>query len=303
MKLPWKLMAEWVSEGEFVAREIVRVYAQGRTRYQEYMIAELAGVGKALIIDGKVQSSTSDEHWYHEALVHPILLTHPCPQRVLVIGGGEGATVREVLKHKCVKRVVMVDIDRELIEALKRHMPEMSMGAFSDPRVELVYADGRRFLEDNTERFDAIILDLVDPTEGGPAVKLYTLQFYKLVERSLNSDGIMVTQATSPVLTPYTFAVIRNTIAKVFSIVRPYITYVRSYNGLWGFIAASDRLDPAKLAADDIAERIRERIQGQLRFYDPQTHMWMFSLPKPIRDTLQQVNSVATDENPVYVPV
>jgi spermidine synthase len=197
----------------------------------------------------------------------------------------------------------MVDIDGELIDAVKEHLPEMSMGSFNDPRVKLILSDGRKYLEEHIDKFDAIILDLVDPTEGGPAVKLYTLEFYQLVKKRLNDNGIMVTQATSPVLTPRTFAIIRNTLAKVFRIVRPYITYVRSYNGLWGFIAASDHIDPANLTAEHVTKRIRERVNGELRFYDGQTHEWMFSIPKPIREMLKQVRDIATDNNPVYVPV
>jgi spermidine synthase len=129
MVLPWKFFVEWISEGEACFRDARRIIAYGRTRYQEYVIAELAGLGKALIIDGKVQSSLLDEHWYHEALVHPVMLAHPCPRSVLVVGGGEGATVREVLRHKCVETVEMVDIDGELVEQAKKLLREWNQGA------------------------------------------------------------------------------------------------------------------------------------------------------------------------------
>ncbi len=113
----------------------------------------------------------------------------------------------------------------------------------------------------------------------------------------------MVTQATSPILTPKTFAVIRNTIAKVFRIARPYITYVRSYNGIWGFVAGSDTLDPATMSEEQVEKLLAERIKGTLRFYDGQTHKWMFTLPKPLREYMEKIEDYATDENPVYVPV
>ncbi|KSW12623.1 spermidine synthase [Pyrodictium occultum] len=297
------MVAEWTDEGEACIRSVKKIYAAGSTRFQEYLIAELAGIGKALVLDGKVQSSLFDEHWYHEALVHPTLLSHPCPRRVLVIGGGEGATVREVLRHSCVEHVTMVDIDKELVELAKKHLPEWHQGAFDDERLELVLEDGRKFLSETSERFDAVILDLVDPMEGGPAALLYTLEFYKLVAGVLEPGGIVVTQASSPVLTPRVYATVRNTMASVFRIVRPYVTYVRSYNGLWGFVAASDAVDPAALRAADVDRLIRERIRGTLRFYDGATHEWMFTLPKPIRDSLERYTDVATDSNPVYVPV
>ncbi len=303
MRLPWKLIAEWISEGEACIREARRVLVEGRTRYQEYVIAELAGLGKALVIDGKVQSSLLDEHWYHEALVHPVLLSHPCPRRVLVVGGGEGATIREVLKHRCVESVEMVDIDGELVESAKRLLPEWHRGAFSDPRVRLIIGDGRRFVEQRREEYDVVILDVVDPTEGGPASLLYTREFYSSVKGALRGGGIVVTQATSPTLTPNVFASIVKTLGSVFKHVRPYVTYVRSYNGLWGFAAASDAHDPGSLGEEEVERLIRDRIGGELRFYDPATHRWLFTLPKPLRETLASSGRVATDEEPISVPV
>ncbi len=306
MKLPWKLVVEWISEGEGCFREIVSVLAEKRTRFQEVMVAELSGLGKSLVIDGKVQSSLLDEHWYHEALVHPVMITHPRPRRVLVLGGGEGATIREVLRHRSVEEVVMVDIDRDVIEFAKKHLEEWHQGSFNDKRVRLVIGDGREYITNAARRgeyFDVVILDLVDPTEGGPATKLYTVEFYEKVREVLRGEGIMVTQATSPTLTPRVYAVVKNSIARVFRITTPYVTYVRSYNGLWGFVTGSDKLSPKELSREEVAKRLRERIGTSLRFYDEETHTWMFSLPKPIRELLETIKDYATDENPVYVPV
>ena len=305
-RLPWRLLVEWTDEGEGCLRAVRRVYAEGDTGLQEYMVAELAGIGKSLVLDGKVQSSVSDEHWYHEALVHPVLLAHPCPRRVLIIGGGEGATLREVLRHRCVEEAVMVDIDRVLVETAKRLLPEWHQGAFDDPRARLVIMDGKRFLEEAAARgeaFDAVVLDLVDPMEGGPAASLYTVEFYTLVKKALNPGGVMVTQATSASHTPRVAAVIRNTVAKVFRHARLYTTYVRAYNGLWSFVAGSDAYDPASLDPDEVDKRIKERIRGKLRFYDGETHRWMMSIPKPVREILAEVKEYATLDNPVYVPV
>ncbi len=305
VKLPWRFIAEWTDLGEACVREVRRVYLEARTPYQEFVIAELAGIGKSLVIDGKVQSSISDEHWYHEALVHPPLLVHSCPRRVLIIGGGEGATAREVLRHRCVEEAVMVDIDGELIEAARRYLPEWSMGAFEDPRLKLVIDDGLRYVEralESGESFDAIILDLVDPTEGGPAAQLYTFEFYQRLKR-LAPEGIVVTQATSLSHTPHVAAVIRNTLARVFRLTRVYGTYVRAYNGLWGFVAASDVYDPGSLDAREVERRLRERVAGPLRFYDGETHVWMMNLPKPVREILDSVKDHATMERPVFVPV
>ena len=301
--LPWRLIVEWMSSGEACFREVLTVYYTGKTRYQSVDIVELHGLGKSLVLDGKIQSSLHDEHWYHEALVHPIMLAHPNPRRVLVIGGGEGATLREVLKHKTVERVVMVDIDKELVELSKRYLSEWHQGSFTDPRVEIVFSDGRKYVEDVAEEYDVVILDLVDPMEKGPATRLYTVEFYKAVKRLIGENGIMVTQATSPSLTPTVYAIIAKTLSVVFKKTRPYITYVKSYNGLWGFVAASDTHDPAKLDSKAVEKLISERIAGELRFYDAETHQWLFSLPKPVRKLLSEENRIATDDNPVYTPV
>ena len=298
----WKYVVEWIVPGEGCLREVEEIEAYGRTRYQEYMVARLAGIGRALIIDGKVQSSLHDEHWYHEALVHPVLLAHPCPRRVLIVGGGEGATAREVLKHRCVEEVVMVDIDGELVETAKRLLGDWHQGSFEDPRLRLVIGDGRRYVEQHPGEFDAVILDIVDPMEGGPAALLYTREFYEAVKRSLRGpEGVAVTQATSPTLTPEVYATIYKTMASVFRIARPYATYVRSYNGLWGFVAASDATDPA-MPAQEVERRINERINGSLRFYDPETHTWLFTLPRPIREALREKGRIATDKEPIAVP-
>jgi len=301
--LPWKFIAEWISSGEVCMREAKRILVHRRTRYQEFIVAELAGLGKSLIIDGKVQSSLLDEHWYHEALVHPVMLAHPCPRRVLIVGGGEGATAREVLRHTCTEEVIMVDIDYDLVEQARTLLAEWHQGAYNDPRLRVVIGDGREYIGGQRDSFDVIILDVVDPTEGGPAALLYTQEFYSLVHRALRRGGIMVTQATSPVLTPDVYASIAKTLSSVFKYVRPYVTYVRSYNGLWGFVAASDELDPAKIPADSIERLAEERIKGELRFYDAESHRWLFSLPKPVRDALKTRGRVATDTDPIAVPV
>ena len=303
-RLPWRIFLEWTDVGEACLREVRRVYAEGGTGLQEYMVAELAGIGKSLILDGKVQSSVSDEHWYHEALVHPPLLSHPCPRRVLIIGGGEGATLRETLRHRCVEEAVMVDIDRELVETARRLLPEWHRGAFDDPRARLVIMDGWRFLEEaEPGSYDAVILDLVDPMEGGPAARLYTVEFYRLVKKVLRPGGVVVTQATSPSHTPRVYAVIRNTLATVFKKTRPYATYVRAYNGLWGFVAASDEHDPGALAPETVDKLIAERLTGENKFYDGETHAWMMNLPLPVRRVLAETRDVATIDNPITVPV
>ncbi|HID72613.1 TPA: polyamine aminopropyltransferase [Candidatus Micrarchaeota archaeon] len=282
-------------------RLIKRILAERRSKYQFIEVVEFFDIGKALIIDGKIQSAACDEHVYHEALVHPAMLLHPKPSSVLIVGGGEGATLREVLKHRTVLKVTMVDLDRDVIELAKEHLREWHQGAFHDPRVKLVIDDGRRFLERVEEKFDVIILDVVDPQEGGPGYMLYTKEFYERVADTLRSPGVVVTQAASPSYSPEVFAIIYRTMKSVFDHVYPYMVFIKSFNSPWGFMMASNGLQISELE-ENLSERLRTRLEGQLRFYDEETHKHMFSLPKDVREALRRETRVATDDNPVFMP-
>ncbi|WP_054853092.1 polyamine aminopropyltransferase [Vulcanisaeta distributa] len=285
-------------------RGIRRVLYSGVTKYQRIAIVEFEDLGKALVLDGKIQSSLYDEFVYHESLVHPAMITHPNPRRVLILGGGEGATAREVLRHRSVEEVIMVDIDDEVIRLVKEYLPEMSQGVFNDPRFKLVLQDGRKFLEESRDRYDVIILDLTDPLEGGPSYLLYTIEFYNIVRDKLSDDGIMVTQATSTTYSIRTFATIYRTVASVFPIVRAYQVYMHSFDSTWGgFVIGSKRYDPAILLPDEVNNRIKERIVGELRFYEGDIHRALFTLPRHVRAILNdETIKPATDKNPTFLP-
>ena len=286
------------------AHGIVDILYSGRSEYQEIVVAELCNVGKALILDGKIQSSANDEWIYHESLVHPVMLAHPNPERVLVLGGGEGATLREVYKHKTVKKAVMVDLDKQVIEVSKKYLPEWHQGSFDDPRTELVIMDGRKYLEEvEPNSFDVIILDLVDPTEGAPAAKLYTKEFYELVRKALKDDGIMVTQATSTSYTLDLFTVIYRTVKEVFPKAGGYHSFVQAFDSTWGFVWGSLGPDPSALTPQQVDELITERINGELKYYDGVTHLGMFSLPKHVRKAMEAQEIVSTDERPYLAPI
>jgi len=158
-------------------------------------IINTGSFGVCLVLDGKIQSSETDEFIYHEALVHPAMLTHPRPEKVFIAGGGEGATLREVLAHKTVRKAVMVDIDEEVVGLCRRYLPAWHQNSFDDPRAEIHFADARRYLEETDEKFDVIIIDLVDPLEQGPARLLYTREFYGIAKQKLGPGGIMSVQS------------------------------------------------------------------------------------------------------------
>ena len=186
---------ELITPDLYQAERIRKVYHSGRTEYQDVVVQDGAAFGLSLVLDGKTQSTEVDEFAYHEGLVHPAMIAHPGPRSVFVAGGGEGATIREALKHRTVERVVMVDIDKQVVELCRAHLPNHHAGSFDDPRVELFHADARAYLEATSERFDIVVIDVPDPLEAGPAVMLYTLEFYTMVRERLRDGGLIVAQS------------------------------------------------------------------------------------------------------------
>ncbi|MBE0431644.1 MAG: polyamine aminopropyltransferase [Dehalococcoidia bacterium] len=276
-----------------------RIYS-GRTKFQSVDIVRTGSFGLCLVLDGKIQSSEADEFVYHEALVHPAMLAHPQPESVFIAGGGEGATLREVLAHKTVKRAVMVDIDEEVVGLCRRLLPAWHQNAFDDTRAELHFVDARKYLEESRDEFDVIIIDLADPLEEGPARLLYTREFYQTVAQKLGPGGIMSVQSESSEWTNLdNFAAIVNTLRNVFPIAQPYQVHVPSFLGLWGFVSASQTLAPSELSPEEVDARISTRITKQLKSYDGLTHQAMFTIPKHIRQQLASTTRVITDQEPI----
>jgi len=276
-----------------------RIYS-GRTKFQSVDIVNTGSFGICLVLDGKIQSSEADEFIYHEALVHPAMLTHPQPEEVFIAGGGEGATLREILAHKTVKRAVMADIDEEVVKLCRRFLNSWHQNSFDDPRVELHFVDARKYLDESSDKFDVIIIDLVDPLEQGPARLLYTQEFYQIVKQKLGPDGIMSVQAEPAEWRNLdNFTAITNTLKNVFPITRPHQVHVPSFLGLWGFVLASQSLDPLELNAAEIDARISTRISKKLKSYDGLTHQAMFTIPKHIRQQLTISKRIITDKEPI----
>ena len=281
------------------------VIYSGRTQFQTIEIMESGGLGRCLVLDGKIQSSEADEFIYHEALVHPPMLTHSNPETVLIAGGGEGATLREVLSHTSLKRVVMVDIDKEVIDICRRLLPSFHQGSFEDSRLELYFVDAIEYLQecdDRDEKFDVIILDLPEPIEGGPAYLLHTREFYQLVGDRLAPGGILSLQAGSSSWGNHEiFTAIINTLKAVFPLVFPYKAHIPSYGGMWGFAIASQDLSPLDFSLDEVDLRIASRVQKSLRSYDGLSHQGLFSLPKHLRQAIANEKRVITEKEPLFI--
>lgn len=272
-----------------------------QTKYQYVEIMETASYGRCLVLDGKMNSSEADEFIYHEALVHPALLTHPNPRRVAILGGGEGATLREVLRHKTVEHVLMVDIDQEVVEACKTHLPDWHQGAFDDPRVDLKFLDARQYLEETKDTYDIMIIDLSEPVEEGPAYLLYTKEFYKIVQRRLTKEGIIALQAgTTAVTALLNLTAVTATLKTAFPVVAVYQATIPSFGLPWGFALASKKHDPMAVTAEEMDRRIADRIKGELVYFDGLTHHGQFFLPKCIRAKMAQNDRIIEDNHPLF---
>lgn len=271
------------------------------TKFQSMEFANTAAYGNILLLDSTIQSAQADEYLYHEALVHPAMITHPHPQRVLLIGGGEGATLREVLKYQSVETVVMVDLDHELVEFCQQKLTSWHQGTFDDPRLTLLHTDGRAYLEQNTTKFDVIILDITDALVDGPAIALYTKEFYALCQQRLHDNGVLVVQGFA--LSPMTWtehATIRRTVGSLFAVVRSYTIFVPSFACTWGFIIATNGIDPATLSPDKISQCLKDRnLVDRIKGYDEVAHLGMFGLPKDLRLKLLQPGNILEDSKPL----
>ncbi len=306
----WSWFIEWMTPSRATLKWVKRVIFSARSEYQDIALVEVDGEGKVLIIDGKTQSSLADEYIYHEALVHPAMLLHGSPRRVLILGGGEGATLREVLKYRSVEEVVMVDIDKVMVEIAKNYLKEWHQGSFDDPRARVVIEDAWNYVERSAregDTYDVVIADLVDPEPGGPATRLYTKEFYDMVYKIVAKRGVFVTQATSISYTVEVHASIRKTIGSVFGshATISYGVYVPSFDSYWGFVMASKGENPLKLLEKEFLEtRIERALKGdsRLRFIDYHSMLHMFSIPKPYREQIERMGRISTLESPVEMP-
>lgn len=238
-----------------------KVLFSGRTKYQDVLIADSYNFGRVLVLDGAIQSSEDDENLYHELLVQPAMLRHPDPKDVLIIGGGEGASLREVLVHSSVKSATMVDLDGEVVEMCREHLPSWHRGAFDDPRAKLVIADGRKFVEEDDSKYDVIVIDVVDMLDNGPAQALYTKEFYAMLKRRLREGGIVVVQGMEfSFLDDRGHAALFRTLRTVFSEVHSYSSLIPSFLSSWGFLIASDWFVPQEWKAEAIDKAIKTKL-------------------------------------------
>lgn len=238
--------------------------ARERSRYQSVELVETEAFGRVLLLDGVTQVAERWEYRYHEPMVHPALIAHPDPRRVLVIGGGDGAILRELLRYRSLESVDMVELDETVLRFSRERLGHINRGALDDPRLRLHVGDGRAFVEGLEASHDVVIMDMIDPSL--PSRFLYTREFFRSVARSLRGEaGIFVMHGESPMARPAAFACIGKTLTEVFPIVRTATTFVPMYGTLWSFRYASGRTDPSALDSVTVEERLAARMEGSVR--------------------------------------
>jgi spermidine synthase len=276
------------SRHRWIYHGIKKCILSAKTKFQQVEILDTYDLGRLVVLDNKIQSAEADEFVYHETLVHPAMVAHPAPKNVLILGGGEGATLREVLKHRSVEKVVMVDIDEEFVNLCKKYLKDWHQGSFDDKRLELIFADAKEYIRKMKSFFDVVIADISDPLEKGPAQELYTGNFFSSVERALVPDGIFVTHTTGVFYTSNKNinTNILKTLTDIFPFTDFYYEYIPSFSSLWGFAACSQKYSPQRLSPAVVDKRLKKRNLDSLSYYDKETHTRLFHLPKFLRRSL-----------------
>lgn len=252
--------------------------------YQLVEVYETDTWGNLMTIDGMVMLSERDEFVYHEMLTHVGMFTHPNPQRVLIIGGGDGGTAREVMKHASVNHVDMVEIDKTVVDASKKFLPEV--GDFDNPKLNVLYEDGIAFIKNVSDPYDVIIIDGSDPV--GPAEGLFEKDFYELCYNALTDDGVLTAQTESPWVESYypSMKKVFHAIDDLFPVSKMYLSFIPLYPaGMWSMACASKSVNPL---SDDVYNRIEKGIDSikPLKYYNADLHRGSFALPSFVSDVI-----------------
>jgi spermidine synthase len=258
---------------------IARTLHTETSKFQNIAVLETEEFGKMLVLDGTVQTTVEDEFIYHEMITHIPLYTHPNPKMVLVIGGGDGGTIREILKHPSVELVVLVEIDERVVEVSKMFLPEIS-SALNDKRVRVNINDGIEYVKNlESNNYDVIIVDSTDPV--GPAEGLFTLDFYKHVFKSLTEDGILIAQTESPFFNRSLIKRVYKNISTIFPIAKLFLANIPTYpSGLWSFTIGSKKYDP-------VSTNLQDKYDIDCKYYTKELHRSCFVLPKFVQELLK----------------
>ena len=275
-------MELWVTEQQnenvnFTCRVKRTIYSE-KTEFQQVEVLETEYFGKMMILDGVIQTTTFDEFIYHEMIVHVPMLAHPAPKKVLVIGGGDGGSVREIIRHKSVEKVDWVDIDGRVIEICKAYLPEWNSSVWGNSLVEQKTEDGLKHIKESEGEYDVVIVDCSDPV--GPGELLFTREFYKDIFGALKEDGLFVQQTESPFYHRELIKRVQQDVKGIYPVTGLYTASIPTYpSGLHCFTIGSKKYDPScQLRPADF----------ETRWYSAKTHEASFILPPFIEELTKE---------------
>ena len=278
---------QWVTEkwqNVETRYRIQSVLYETDSKFQHTRIAESKMYGRMLLLDGIVQTTEKDEFIYHEMMVHVPLLSHSNPEKVLIIGGGDGGILREVLRHSSVRMATMVEIDSGVIDLCKVYMPMINRGAFEDSRANIVISDGAVFVKETDEKYDVVIVDSCDPI--GPATVLFSKAFYSDIHDLLTPDGIMVCQTGSIHMQPDEQKEAYKLLSGIYSFTSPYVFTVPTYiGGLFSAMFCSEKIDPCKADIRILDEKAAVN-NIETMYYSPGMHIGAFHVPGFLKERL-----------------
>ena len=277
--MPEKIL-ERLNEGSGVYFEGTLVERR-RTPFQLLEVYDTPELGRIFRLDGFNMTSERDEFFYHENLVHPAAVAHPAPRRALVIGGGDGGSSEELLKHPSLEVVHMAELDPDVIEISKAQFRKVHRGVFDNPRLKVTVGDGLEYLRTTKERYDLVCMDLTDPV--GPSVELYSPATFALAKRAMTANGALTLHVGSPFSHPERVRATLGNLRQVFKRVTPYFAHIPLYGSIWGFACASDELDPRAMAPDEVERVIAGRKLSDLQYYNGETHRAVFAIPNYVK--------------------
>ncbi|MCX7883769.1 MAG: polyamine aminopropyltransferase [Caloramator sp.] len=271
-------LREMQIENAAMTYKIKETLVRKKTKYQDLAIVDTQAFGRMLVLDGIVQTTIKDEFVYHEMITHIPLFTHPNPKKVLVVGGGDGGAIREILKHPSVEKAVLCEIDEDVIKECKKYLPEISC-ALDDKRCEVFIGDGIKYVKEHKNEFDVIIVDSTDPfsiAEG-----LFGGNFYKDIFEALTEYGIFIAQTETPFFLPDTVKKVFSDAKAIFPITKLFMAAIPTYpGGYWSFTVGSKKYDPSQIDISKIP-------QLDTKYYTPELHRACFVLPKYVEEVIK----------------
>ena len=282
----WVIETLYEKEGFTCAFRADKVLYEEETGQQHLVIFENGLFGRMMALDGITQVTERDEFIYHEMMTHVPILAHGAAKRVLIIGGGDGGILREVIRHRSVEHVTMVEIDPAVTDFCKKQLPQISAGAFDDPRLNLVFADGAQFVEDTDDSYDVVIVDSTDPI--GPGEVLFREEFYRAARARLTPGGVIVTQNGVPFMQGDELQGTMERFRRLFKVASCYLATIPTYVG--GPMAMGWGTDDETLKSVPLAELESRYADAGLatRYYTPEVHKAAFALPRYVLDLVEK---------------